>query len=309
MKKIEIKKYLNFLNMKEMEKMSLKKCEICGNKETQLLRKKISWNNNKYGILPVHCCSNCGFVFQNPRFNKNFYFKYYQGLYGQKVIMTKHSILNTIKTQRQRGKLLLKFLDEYLPKKGSMLDVGCSMGYMMKPFLDRGWKCEGNDPFQSYVNYGRKHGLPVKCIQAEDMLIKKNSKDLIIIMGSLEHVFDANMVMKKCEEAIKKNGILVLEARGDPLGPIKKFFNQSHHRYFFGNTMELMMRKYGWEPFLTTKFPITGPSRPGTQFCFGRYKGSKVKRQYKGLIKNGKRETYLDIIYKLKYYDKISKNK
>ena len=42
--------------------------------------------------------------------------------------------------------------------------------------------------------------------------------DLIIIMGSLEHVSDVNIVMKKIERAIKKNGILVLEARGDPLG-------------------------------------------------------------------------------------------
>ena len=37
-------------------------------------------------------------------------------------------------------------------------------------------------------------------------------------MGSLEHVVDVNLVMKKCANAMKKkNGILVLEARGDPL--------------------------------------------------------------------------------------------
>ena len=30
----------------------------------------------------------------------------------------------------------------------------------------------------------------------------------------------------------EKNGILVLEARGDPLGFSKDFFNQNHHRYF-----------------------------------------------------------------------------
>ena len=109
---------------------------------------------------------------------------------------------------------------------------------------------------------------------------QKKSKDLIIIMGSLEHVYDSNLVMQKCEKAIK-NGILVLEARGDPIGPIKNFFNQSHHRYFFGNTMELIMRKYGFEPFLTTKYPLTGPSRPGTQFCIGRYKGNKKKKVLK----------------------------
>ena len=310
MKKIEIKKYLNFLGMDGIEKMDFKSCEICENKNTKLIKSKISWNNNRYGILPVHCCLNCGFIFQNPRFNKNFYSRYYGKSYGEEVILKKISIKKTIKTQKERGELLYKFLKSYLPKKGSMLDVGSSIGCMMIPFIKKGWKCEGNDPFRSFVEYGKNNlGLPVECLQSEDMQIKKKSKDLIIIMGSLEHVYDSNLVMQKCEKAIKKNGILVLEARGDPIGPIKNFFNQSHHRYFFGNTMELIMRKYGFEPFLTTKYPLTGPSRPGTQFCIGRYKGNKIKKIFKNLIKNGKRETYLDIIYKLKYYDKINKIK
>ena len=33
----------------------------------QVIR-KISWNENKFGVLPVHSCNNCGMVFQNPRF-------------------------------------------------------------------------------------------------------------------------------------------------------------------------------------------------------------------------------------------------
>ena len=49
--------------------------------------------------------------------------------------------------------------------------------------------------------------LPVEWLQSEDMKLKNNSLDLIIIMGSLEHVTDVNIVMKKIEKAIKKNGI------------------------------------------------------------------------------------------------------
>ena len=44
------------------------------------------------------------------------------------------------------------------------------------------------------------------------------------------------------------------------------------------NTMELIMIKYGWKPFLTTRYPITGPSRPNTQFCLGKYKGKSTKK-------------------------------
>ena len=310
MNKKEIKKYLKFLKIKNYYSMKLKNCEICGSKKTKLVQKKISWNNNKFGVLPVHCCTLCGFLFQNPRFSKKFYMEYYKKAYRNITLNTLIPPKKYLQDQEFRGKKLFNFLKPFLPKKGTMLDVGSSVGLMMKPFIKKGWKCEGNDPIKSFTDYGKnKLKLPVEWLQSEDMRLKKNSLDLIIIMGSLEHVVDVNLVMRKCEEAIKKNGILVLEARGDPLGFSKNFFNQSHHRYFFKNTMELIMIKYGWKPFLTTRYPITGPSRPNTQFCLGKYKGKSTKKKFKNLVNSGKRETYLDILYKLKYHDFIAEKK
>ncbi len=304
----EIKKYLKYLKFKKFYKPSLKPCELCGSKDTKLLRRKISWNNNKFGVLPVHCCNNCGFVFQNPRFNKEFYFNYYKKTYRDITLKTQIPPKIYLKDQKSRGEKLYKFLKPFLPKKGSMLDVGCSVGLMMKPFLKNKWKCKGNDPIKSYAEWGKnKYNLPVEWMQSEDMKLKKNSLDLIIIMGSIEHVVDLNLVMKKCQNAIKRNGILVLESRGDPLGNTKGFFNQSHHRYFFENTLQLIMSKYGWEPFLTTKYPITGPTRENTIFCLGRFKGKGQTKNFKKLVKYGKRETFDDVVYKLKYHDYLAK--
>lgn len=303
----EIKKYLKYLKFKNFEKPILKPCEICNSKKSKLLRKKISWNNNKFGTLPVHCCVECGFVFQNPRFSKKFYFNYYKKTYRDITLKTQVPPLKYLKDQENRGKKLYNFIKDLIPKKGSMIDVGCSVGLMMKPFLKNGWKCQGNDPIKSYAEYGKNiFKLPVDWIQSEDMKLKENSNDLIIIMGSIEHVVDVNIVMKKLAISAKKNSLLVLESRGDPLGNTKAFFNHSHHRYFFSNTLELLMLKYGWQPFLTTKYPITGPTRQGTIFCLGRYLGNNNIKKFKNLIKSGKKETYLDLKYKLKYYDYLS---
>ena len=308
MKNLEVKKYLRFLKFSKFYKPQLKKCEICDSKKTKLLRKKISWNNNKFGVLPIHCCTNCGFVFQNPRFNKEFYDNYYKNPYRKITLKTQIPPKAYINDQKKRGEKLYKFLKPMLPKKGSMLDVGSSIGMMLRPFLKNNWKCNGNDPVQSYVEWGiKKYKLPIECIQSEDMKLKKNSLDLIIIMGSIEHVVDINKVMKKCENAIKINGTIILEARGNPLGNTKKFFNQSHHRYFFDNTLQLILIKYGFEPFLTTKYPITGPTRANSIFCIAKYKGKKISKNFKNLIKNGKKETFEDVKYKLKYYDYLAK--
>ena len=304
----EIDKYLDFLKFKKSYKPSLKPCEICGSDNTKIFIKKISWNNKKYGVLPIHCCNNCGMVFQNPRFNKNFYFNYYKKIYRDITLNTQTPSKKFTNDQIQRGKKLYNFLKPYLPKKGSMLDVGCSVGLMMKAYIDNNWKCIGNDPVQSHVEWGKnKFRLPVEWIQSEDMNLKKNSLDLITIMGSIDHVFNLNLVMKKCQSAIKKNGILVLEARGNPLGRTYKYFNQSHHRYFSHTTLQLLMIKFGWEPFLTTSFPITGPSRKNTIFCLGRYKGKKISKNFKKLIKFGKKDTFEDVNFKFKYFDYVSK--
>lgn len=135
--------------------------------------------------MPVHACSLCGFVFQNPRFDKEFYMNYYKDQYRSITLDSYVPPKSYLRDQEKRGVLLYKFLKKYLPRKGSMLDVGSSVGMMMKPFLKNGWKCEGNDPVKSFVDYGKNVlNLPVKWMQSEDMQLKSNSLDLIIIMGS-----------------------------------------------------------------------------------------------------------------------------
>ena len=54
------------------------------------------------------------------------------------------------------------------------------------------------------------------------------------------------------------------------IGPHTRSVKNHLHIYFFENTLQLIMVKYGFEPFLTTKYPITGPTRENTIFCLGR---------------------------------------
>ena len=310
MNKTQLNLLLNYLKMDKFndEKPIDVKCAVCGSNKSKSIREKISWGKGKFGIFPIHCCTICGFIFQKKRFSNKFYNHYYSKVYREITLGNhKNPPKKYIQDQLYRGKKIYKFIKKYLPKKGKMVDIGSSVGLMMKPFLDNKWNCFGCDPIESYVNYGsKKYNLPVECIQSEDIKLKKSSIDLFLIMGSLEHVVDVNIVLKKVALAAKKESVLVLEARGDPLGNTKNFFNLNHHRYFLHNTLELIMIKYGFEPFLTTKYPISGESRPGTIFCLGRFKGKKISKNFKSIIKNGKRENFSDIFYKLKYYDYLS---
>lgn len=301
--------YLNFLNCDVDYKIKKIKCEICNSKDNTKIIDIISWSQKNYGYMPIVACNFCGFVFQLYRFSKRFYEVFYSKYYREKIFKNLNPSVNFIKDQKQRGEKLFNFLEKHnliTKKKGNMLDVGCSTGLFLKPFIKRGWKCFGNDPDKAYIDYGiKKFKLPIKFEQAENMKLTKKSLDLIIIMGSLEHCYDPNKVMKKCSIAAKSNCVLVLEARGNPQSQSKNYFNHNHHRYFSENSLELIMIKYGFQPIFSTSYPITGPTRKGGIYCIGIKKGKKIN--LKKLISYGKREGVNSVLYKYKFFNEMYK--
>ena len=310
MNKKQANKYLNFLGIKENFVFKPVNCEICNSNKNEIIKNIISWNNNKFGHHPVAVCKNCGFVFQKFRSNKKFYRKFYEEYYRKKIDNSLYPSEEFLKDQKTRGEKIFRYIKSILPKKGSVLDVGSSVGLMLLPYKRKGWKIYGNDPDEKYVEFGKKKfNLPIECIQSEEMKLKKNSLDLIIIAGSLEHCYDPNKVLRICANAAKKNSILVLEGRGEPRATSKYYFNHNHHRYFSLNTLELMMIKYGWKPLITTLYPISGPTREGGTWSIGKFSTKLTKKKFQELITNGKKESSISIKEKYRYYDLINKKK
>jgi len=307
----DVQKYLTFLKVKKKFKTKDINCCVCGSKKKKIFIKKINWNNNSFGNLPVVCCLNCGHLYQNPIFEKNFYQQFYSDFYRRVNYGTEKPSERFIKDQMYRGKKIFDFISKnFKLKKGSILDVGCSAGLMLLPFLKNGWKAKGYDPEKFYVEYGKKKfNLPIEVKGSEDMILKKNSQDVILIAGSLEHCYDVNKTLNICADAAKKDSLLILEGRGYPRSSPKYYFNHNHHRYFTINSFELIMMKYGWEPILSTHYPISGPTRKGTNWVIGRFKGkNKFKKILPTLIKNGKKETYMSLKYYFKFYELMNKN-
>ena len=305
------KEYLKFTKLnKPNYSLEETNCDICNSKKKILLSKKILWGKI-YGHMPVVSCEECGYIYQKYKFDRNFNKDFYAKTYREKIFKNPTPSKNFLKDQKLRGKLLFDFLKKNfnIPNKGRALDVGCSVGLFLKPYENIGWDCHGNDPDKSFVNYGKKNfHLNLSDEQAENMKFKKNFFDITIIMGSLEHCYDVNKVMRKCYDYSKKKGILVLEARGDPQSTSKKYFNHNHYRYFSLNSLELIMLKHGFEPVLTTRYPITGPSRKGSIFCIGTK--TKKKINIKSIVNSGKKkESLLSIKFKFKYFELLNKGK
>lgn len=299
-----IKDYLGQINMDYRRYSSeLIECEVCGSKEYEIVREVISISKGNYGRLPVVCCKRCGFLFQNPRLNEKFYEDYYKNNYRNLIFKRNDPTDEFLSNQIFRGKKLFDFVKEHIPKKGKILDVGCSVGGMLIPFIENGWQAFGTDLDSEYVRFGKeKMGLPLEDVKAENMVLEENAYDLIVIIGSLEHIYDPNKTLEICKKAGKNNSVIVLAGRGEPKSHTRDYFNLNHHRYLSKISIELLMIKHGWEPFLTIHEGIYGP-KGHSLTSIGKLKKEFEKEDFAQTLEK-KYENYSEIIKKFDDHDK-----
>ncbi|XYI03925.1 class I SAM-dependent methyltransferase [Sorangium sp. So ce1128] len=285
--------YLRHIGIMEGVTASVVDCEVCGGAEFVTVVNIVDIGKDAFGKLPIQCCTACGFMMQNPRFNRHFYTTFYNTYYRTILFGSSEPEKAFITDQVRRGELLYRSLTErgYLKEPGKLLDVGCSAGGLMVSFLRRGWTGLGTDPDIGFVNHGKDRlGLPLVVVDAEDMDLPADEYDLVIITGSLEHVYDANHTLSLCRRASKPGALLFLEGRALGQGILSGHFSHNHRRYLTASSLELLMVKHGWQPLFTTDAPLCGPTRPGGIYCLGRAVDVPAPEVVHALIRSGKRD-------------------
>lgn len=295
----EYLEYVGYLNDIDI---SFDNCEICSSNNFSKLINNVKIDKNKFFDLPVMLCNRCGFIMQNPKFEKRFYDWYFHNHYSQLLFGNKEPEKNFILDQVRRGAAIYKYLNKYLPEKGNLLDVGCSSGGLMVAFAQNGWEVLGTDPDKFYAGYGKKHlGIEIQTVSAEDMQLREKYFDLIIIASALEHVYDINKVIENCRYATVRNGLIFIETRGLDHGVMNGYFSHNYRRYLTSNTLHLLLKKYGYEILWSTKEAVAGSSRPGSTFTLAR--AQKLPLQLEDffyLIDNSNKDSFDDIKQKIK---------
>lgn len=264
-----VRHYLGLLQMSQDYQATSIPCEICDSSASVTLLEQVNGPQEKAVALPVVGCTQCGHIYQAYRFDSQFYQDYYDKFYRLNLFGDSTPDKSFFHDQIKRGDYLYKSLSQWLPERGRLVDVGCSAGGLMIPFAKRGWQVKGNDPDSAYAQYGKMLGLNIETVSAEEMTTEQQA-DLIIINGSLEHVYDVNQVMAKCQAMAAPQGLLLIEGRALGYGMQQDYLTHNHRRFLTPNSIELLMLKHGWTPILTTETPLCGPTRPGAVFVLGR---------------------------------------
>ncbi len=298
-----IKDYLDFIGSDKEYKAEMQNCEVCGSNNFFQLLSHTDAGNDVLAPLPVQACNKCGFIMQNPRFSKEYYKRFYSEFYpqsrvrsksndpddpksiGGKQVVTKDGrpTENHYQSAYKRAKYLYSYIKEKgfnIPKK-SFLDVGCGCGAFLEYFNDEGFETYGNDPEPMSVEMALEKGIHIDNIPGEEMLFEDEKFGIIIIMGSLEHVHDPNIILKKCWQYLAEDGLLVLQGRFYPVSESFRWLNSNHHRFLTNETIQSIAIKHGFSILESTINPVCGEGtgRKGNGFLFAS-KSSKNKAYY-----------------------------
>lgn len=188
-------------------------------------------------------CSDCGFVYTNPRptekvmesFYRHDYRTYYSGELDADRGYERMSVLKI------RAKKLLKILPEIKPE-AKILDVGCESGSLLQVCKDLYPQAElsGIEPSSELSEFARNAtGANIYNLTLQEFFLKHDPEDLkfniIVLNHVLEHLYHPVQKLTSLTRYLTPDGLIILEVP-DMLSPSwirpKDMFHIAHISHF-----------------------------------------------------------------------------
>jgi len=176
-------------------------CPVCGRRDPKPFPRYSCTLDHSYVR-----CRGCRVVYLSPR--PVYDDKYLKGCYGDETRAVYDPRAHCVVINRATD--LLEDAERLLPEKGDLLDVGCSVGYLLDVARDRGWRVAGLECSEPRIEVCRKRGLDVR---DEDVTKVRGGRsyDLITACHVLEHTPDPVFFLEALRSRLKDGGVLVVE--------------------------------------------------------------------------------------------------
>lgn len=270
-----------------------------------------------------YLCNKCKVIFQYPRLTpteeKLFYAQEFEKFMDSRSGSESGwmSPEDHVRSNQDNVSRRLKTLEKYLRSSKNVLEVGCSSGFMLRPFLENGSNCVGVEPSGIFSEFVKEQGIVV----FDDLhsLIKDNSSaqfDLIMHYFVLEHIVDPITFLKDQINLLTDNGMIFLEVpnSNDALFSIydmpafeRFYWSKAHPWYFNEESLDYLLTRMEckYEIILEQRYDLSNHmwwalnGKPGGMGKFTKFFGTEIEENYKSaLINAGLCDTMFAIIYK-----------
>jgi 2-polyprenyl-3-methyl-5-hydroxy-6-metoxy-1,4-benzoquinol methylase len=195
-------------------------------------------------------CRNCGLVFTDPRPNESEIEKYYSKDYRIQYKGTYTPKPKHIYRAGLIAKSRFSFLEDLLGPGDAILDVGAGGGEFVYLLNALGYNAVGVEPNEGYAGHAReKLGVSVECGFIQQKELAPRSYDVITLHHVFEHLDDPRGILIKIRDAVKENGIIVIEVpnvEATCVAPLHRF-HAAHLYNFNPATLTAMAEKTGFK--------------------------------------------------------------
>lgn len=202
-------------------------------------------------------CAGCGTLFVNPRPPKKVLDSFYK--YSRAVKASVQSLVDMEKGRRKyifqpRSKLILNFLKKTGMTKGSLLEVGCSIGTMLELIREKSeFDVFGVDPSSWAFEKAKERGLKVYRKTLEEYDPGGKRFDVVLSFETVEHVFSPIAFLRKVNHITRQGGYLIFTTpnyHGFDMLTLGKYYKNIHApchlNYFNVNSIDLILKRAGF---------------------------------------------------------------
>ena len=232
-----------------MAELNKPQCPLCG---TYNLLKKYS-----LGDYYFYFCSICNLGLTHPmpteeqlfQFYNNSYFNSSQFLKDTKLLIGYQNYSAEKEIHLANAKYIMKRLNRFwIDSPGTLLEIGCAMGFFLDYASSLGWKVKGVDLAEDAVNFAKeKFGLDVFKGNIFSLNADTNSFDSCISIGTMDHLKNPLAVFNEISRILKPNGLLIVT-----IGSISELvpfhYRPPEHLFYFSRkSLKIALEKSGFE--------------------------------------------------------------
>ncbi len=268
-------------------------------------------------------CQSCDVRYQYPGLNSeeeaHFYTAEFESFMTSRAgaVGGWHKAEEHIAANEQTRQRRMKYLTPHLFKGASILEVGCSSGFMLHPLVHAGYPCTGVEPSGVFGEYIKSQGVPVHNSLSQLHASNPDAQfDIVLHFFVLEHIADPLSFLQTQLNFLKPGGKIIFEIpnAADPLYAVydipafeRFYWSVAHPWYFSERSLQYLLEKLN-QPFemlrdqrydLSNHMVWARDGRPGGMGRFTTKLGKEFEENYKrALIEIGMCDTLIGIVNK-----------
>jgi 2-polyprenyl-3-methyl-5-hydroxy-6-metoxy-1,4-benzoquinol methylase len=112
----------------------------------------------------------------------------------------------------EAGEYLAGRAEDLLGRKGSMLEIGCGRGELLRGAANRGWRVAGVDMTEGFARAASsRYGVEVEIASAERAASLQRVWDVVVLAAVLEHVYDPLALLDRVKRSLCPRGLVYID--------------------------------------------------------------------------------------------------